>query len=139
MAVQIKESPVIRPSLIKRLDTYRGVLALVAVFIAGTIFSPVNPGTHENVFLRSDVQVNLLRFISEFGILAAGMTFVILSGGIDLSVGSVLALSSMTFTWLLIRAHWPAPAALAAGVAIGAFCGTICGAIISFFKLQPFV
>jgi ribose transport system permease protein len=120
-------------------DPYRGVIALFIVFLAGIWFSPINPDTGENVFLRPDVQVNLFRFIAEFGILAVGMTFVILTGGIDLSVGSVLAFSAMTFTYLLIREQWPATLAVAGGLGIGLGCGILSGLIISRFKLQPFV
>src|SRR6185295_1654332 len=104
------------PSLLRRLDPLRCVFALAIVFTAGIVFSPVNPDTGQNVFLRLDVQINLFRFIAEFGILAAGMTFVILTAGIDLSVGSVLALSAMTFTYLLIKAHWATGPALVGGI-----------------------
>ena len=125
--------------MLRRLDPYRGLLALIVVFGAGMIFSPTNPGTGENVFLRTDVQTALFRRIAEFGILAVGMTFVILTTGIDLSVGSVLALSAMTFTHFLIKAHWSAPVAVAMGVGVGLLCGLVCGAITAWPKLQPFV
>lgn len=128
-----------RRSLLSQLDPYRGLIALVIVFIAGIVFSPINQETGENVFLRSDVQTALFRRIAEFGILAAGMTFVILTGGIDLSVGSVLAFSAMTFTYFLIRQEWSAPLSVIMGVGIGMVCGLLNGAIISWLKLQPFV
>ena len=126
-------------SLLSRLDPYRGLFALIVVFGAGVVFSPTNPDTGENVFLRPDVQMALFRRIAEFGILAAGMTFVILTAGIDLSVGSVLAFSSMTFTYFLIKQDWPAPVCVFVGVAVGLVCGLISGALVSWMKLQPFV
>lgn len=122
-----------------RLDPYRGVFALMVVFAAGAYFSPTNPNTGDNVFLSIQVQTAMFRRLAEFGILAAGMTFVILTAGIDLSVGSVLALSSMTFTHFLIEAEWNPAVSFVMGVAIGTLCGVACGAIISWLDLQPFV
>jgi simple sugar transport system permease protein len=67
------------------------------------------------------------------------MGVVILSGGIDLSVGAVLALSTMVAAWLLQVAHWP-PLAVIALVLLGGACfGGAMGAIIHFFRLQPFI
>lgn len=127
------------PSLFARLDAYRGILALIIVFAAGVYFSPENPNTGENVFLRSDTQTAMFRRVAEFGIVAAGMTFVILTGGIDLSVGSVLALSAMTFTFFLIRLQLSPAAAVTLGIGVGAACGLVSGAITSWLRLQPFV
>ncbi|MEP0845013.1 MAG: ABC transporter permease, partial [Phycisphaerae bacterium] len=98
-------------SVWRRLDSYRGLLALIAVFAAGIVFSPHHQVTGANVFLSPDTQTAMFRRIAEYGILAAGMTFVILTGGIDLAVGSVLAMSAMTFTYCLIRQGMPAAAA----------------------------
>lgn len=72
-------------------------------------------------------------------IIAVGMTFVIISGGIDLSVGSVLALSTMIASSLLEKSHWsPAfviPVVLLAGVGLGLFMGYL----IQTFNLPPFI
>ena len=123
---------------LKFLDPYRGVLALLAVFILGIAASPYDLAGR-NVFLKSDVQWALLRMVAEYGILAAGMTLVILTGGIDLSVGSVLGMSGMVFSHLLIVAEWSAPAALAVGVLAGGAMGAVNGVLISRFGMQPFV
>ena len=72
------------------------------------------------------------------GLGAIGMTFVIVSGGIDLSIGSVIALSSV-MTALLMRSGWPAPAAFAGGVATGAFCGLVNGLLITTLRIVPFI
>ena len=81
----------------------------------------------------------MLRQISVFGILACGMTLVIITGGIDLSVGSVLGFTAVLFSLLTIhwagRPGWPIPAALLAGAA----CGLVSGGLIARFRIQPFI
>jgi len=72
-------------------------------------------------------------------VIAIGMGFVILSGGIDLSVGAVLALSTMIAAWLLQVAHWPPLAVIAIVLLLGAAFGGGMGAIIHYFRLQPFI
>jgi ribose/xylose/arabinose/galactoside ABC-type transport system permease subunit len=67
------------------------------------------------------------------------MSFVILSGGIDLSVGSMLALTTMVSAWLLHVAHWPPLAVIACVLLMGAVFGGAMGALIHYFKLQPFI
>lgn len=69
---------------------------------------------------------------------ALGMTFVIVSGGIDLSVGAVLALASVVTAWAL-REGWPVPLAYAAGIGSGALCGAINGLLIVGLRLVPFI
>jgi len=72
-------------------------------------------------------------------ILAVGMTFVIISGGIDLSVGSVLALSTMMSSYLLEKAHWSPVAVIPAVLLAGAVFGYCMGFIIQTFELPPFI
>jgi len=72
-------------------------------------------------------------------VIAIGMGFVILSGGIDLSVGAVLALSTMIAAWLLQVAHWPPLAVIATVLALGFLFGGGMGAVIHYFRLQPFI
>src|SRR4028119_916653 len=72
---------------------FQAYFGLIAVFILASLLSPTRDGA--NVFLRPDNLLNIVRFASENGIIAVGMTLVILTGGIDLSVGAVLALCSV--------------------------------------------
>jgi len=72
-------------------------------------------------------------------ILASGMTFVIISGGIDLSVGSVLALSTMLSSFLLEKAHWPPLAVIPTVLLMGAVFGYCMGFVIQTFELPPFI
>jgi simple sugar transport system permease protein len=90
-------------------------------------------------FLSLQVVLNLLIDNAFLLVIAVGMSFVILSGGIDLSVGSVLALTTMISAWLLQVAHWPPAAVIAAALVLGALFGAAMGAVIHFFKLQPFI
>ncbi|HMP07339.1 MAG TPA: ABC transporter permease, partial [Lacipirellulaceae bacterium] len=100
-------------------------------------------------FLTFDNGVNVLRQISVRLCLSIGMTLVIISGGIDLSVGSVLALSGAVAAGLLkrglpldalgVRLDWTPWGAVVAGVAIGAACGTANGLAVTRLRLPPFV
>lgn len=94
---------------------------------------------YQNNFLS--FQVFELLFSSEavLGILAVGMTFVILSGGIDLSVGSLLSLSTMIVAMLVANAHWHPLIAMLVALAAGAAGGLINGCLIQFFELPPFL
>ncbi|THV27657.1 ABC transporter permease subunit [Glycomyces paridis] len=72
-------------------------------------------------------------------VIAVGMTFVILSGGIDLSVGSVMAFSTMASAWLTVEAGIAAPLALVLVLAFGTAWGVLIGAVIHHFNVQPFI
>ena len=89
--------------------------------------------------LSTQVIFNLLIDNAFLLVIAIGMTFVIVSGGIDLSVGSVLALSTMIAAWLLHVAHWPPLLVIATVLALGTIFGAGMGALIHYFKLQPFI
>lgn len=107
------------------------VFLLVLMFAAG---AAAYPG-----FLSLQVVYNLLIDNAFLLVIAIGMSFVILSGGIDLSVGSVLALATMIAAWLLNVAHWPPLLVIATVLLLGATFGAAQGALIHYFKLQPFI
>jgi simple sugar transport system permease protein len=87
-----------------------------------------------------DTQIVLNIFVDNAFLLvvAVGETFVILSGGIDLSVGAVVALGSVVAA-VLLRDGWPAAVVLVLVLLIGAVIGATQGAIIHFFEIQPFI
>ena len=89
-------------------------------------------------FLTFNNILNVLRQVSIIGIVAYGMTFVILSGGIDLSVGSVLALSSAITAGVMSSTHSFLLAVLA-GLATGAVMGTFTGFLVSKAKMPSFI
>jgi len=89
-------------------------------------------------FLTSSNQINILRQATINGIVAVGMTLVILTAGIDLSVGSVLALSAVIGADLLKRGI-PVPIAVLAALGVGALAGLVNGIIITRGKIPPFI
>ena len=82
----------------------RALLALALVFAVGLVFHA------DGSFYRWDTHHAMLRQASVHGILACGMTLVIVTAGIDLAVGSVLALAAVLFSLLTIQFGWGAPA-----------------------------
>lgn len=90
-------------------------------------------------FASPRVLLNLLTDNSFLAIMALGMTFVILSGGIDLSVGSVLALSSVLCAVLVEKYGWHPLQAIPVVLIAGAAFGAIMGSLIHVYKLQPFI
>jgi galactofuranose transport system permease protein len=89
-------------------------------------------------FVSGQVVANLFIDNAFLLVLAVGMTFVILSGGIDLSVGSVLALATMV-TASGLQAGWPAPTVIAVVLAMGTVFGLAMGLVIHHFQIQPFI
>jgi len=81
----------------------------------------------------------MLRQASVFGILACGMTVVIISAGIDLAVGSMLALIAVVFSIFCIHWGWSPLVAIPCSLALGAACGSVSGGLIARFKIQPFI
>ena len=129
MSSQVKQQPKnidLKEFLIK----YKSLVGLLVLIIIVTILSPSFLST-KNIF-------NILRQTSVNGIIAAGMTFVILTGGIDLSVGSILAISGAVCASLLASGQNIIIAVLAALI-IGAMVGFLNGFIITKGKLQPFI
>ena len=107
-------------------------IGLALLFILLSILSP-----H---FLTISNILNVLRQVSIIAIVAVGMTYAILTGGIDLSVGSVVALSGVITALLLYKAHSNMYLAMVAGVSAGLFSGFINGSMVaSRIRMPPFV
>jgi rhamnose transport system permease protein len=81
----------------------------------------------------------IVRLGVELGLLALAMTLVIVTGGIDLSVGSLMSLCAVTTGMLWREAGWPLPAAMAAGIATGALGGLLNGGVITRFRQLPLI
>ncbi|MHA6529357.1 galactofuranose ABC transporter, permease protein YjfF [Paenibacillus sp. BAC0078] len=90
-------------------------------------------------FFSLQVLMNLLVDNAFLLITAVGMSFVILSGGIDLSVGSIIALSTMISASLVQQHGWPPAVVIPLVLLMGAAFGSAMGAIIHYFKIQPFI
>ena len=106
------------------------LLALILLFIVITILNPS--------FMEVSNIFNLLRQTSINALIAFGMTFIILTGGIDLSVGSILALSSALMAGMMVAGIDPILAILI-GVILGALMGVVNGILISKGKMAPFI
>ncbi|HJV61100.1 MAG TPA: galactofuranose ABC transporter, permease protein YjfF [Albitalea sp.] len=118
------------------MDTkYLPLAVTVALFLAMGVFGSVAyPG-----FLSLQVLLNLLIDNAFLCIVAVGMTFVILSGGIDLSVGALLALTTMVSAWLVEQRGWSPALVIPLVLAMGAAFGALQGLLIQRFRLQPFI
>ncbi len=106
------------------------VLAFVLLM---TVLSLLSPS-----FLTVSNILNIARQVSINAILAAGMTFVILTAGIDLSVGSVLAYAGAIMAGLLAGGK-PLVVSIGAGLALGALLGLVNGAVVTKGRVQPFI
>jgi ribose transport system permease protein len=104
-----------------------GVMFIIAIIL----------GLARSEFLSVNNIINVLRQSSLIFLLASGLTVVILSEGIDLSVGQVMALSACIIGWLLKSE--PIVVAILAGLAIGAACGLVNGVLIAYIGLPAFV
>ncbi|WP_458109892.1 ribose ABC transporter permease RbsC [Bacillus zhangzhouensis] len=113
--------------IMQKLGPFLGLIVLVA------IVSILNPA-----FLEPLNILNLLRQISINALIAFGMTFVILTGGIDLSVGAILALSSALTAGFIVSGMDPI-LAIIVGCIIGAILGMINGLLITKGKMAPFI
>ncbi|MBR2570766.1 MAG: ABC transporter permease [Clostridia bacterium] len=106
-------------------------LVLLALFVFMT-FASKNFLTYDNLY-------NLARATAVYGIVALAMTFVIVTGGIDLSVGTNLGLASMLFTLLIEEAGWAVPPAIIFAIIACGCIGAINGVLIHDGKLPPFI
>jgi ribose transport system permease protein len=104
---------------------------LVLIIVIGWVTSP-------DLFLTQSNISTVLRLAAPSGVVAVGMTFVIISGGIDLSVGSVIGLSSVWLTTLATQAYGPWVMVLC-GLGVGLAAGLINGILIAYGRMVPFI
>jgi ribose transport system permease protein len=105
--------------------------ALIVVFVFLSIASPV--------FLSADNLYNIGVQTSYTAVIAIGVTLVIITAGIDLSVGSVAALSGVVGVVLMAKAGVPVVLAILGGILVGAACGLVNGLLVSVAGLNPFI
>jgi len=111
----------------------RALVALTFVLLIGFLFNA------NGAFFKLGTHRDALRQASVFGILACGLTLVIISGGIDLAVGSILALVSVSFSLMSIHWGWSPWVALPTSLILGLACGAVSGAVTAGFGIQPFI
>jgi ribose transport system permease protein len=121
----------ISKNALKNPQKYGVVIAFIALLVILAIASPQ--------FLTMNNMMTLLRQASINGLIAFGMTLVIITAGIDLSVGSALALSGALFAGLVVNLHVPVPLALVIALILGLLLGLLSGVLVGKAKLQPFI
>ncbi len=113
------------------LGRWSGGLVLLALWLALTLMTPrfLTPSNLLNVALQSSI----------LAVVALGMTLTIISGGIDLSVGSVVAFTGALTAGLMVRNSWPVGGAILVGLAAGLAMGLLNGALVIYGRLVPFI
>lgn len=111
----------------------RAFLALALVLIIGVMFNA------DGAFFKIGTHRDALRQMSVYGILACGMTLVIISGGIDLAVGSMLALAAVCCAQMAIHWNWTGWLAIPVCLAVGSACGGVSGFVTARLRVQPFI
>jgi rhamnose transport system permease protein len=109
-------------------------MVLLALLFEIAIFSAIA----QNFFTTGNL-LEVIRLSVELGLLALAMTPVIITGGIDLSVGSMMGLCAVVFGSLAIGAHWSITAAVIATLLVGCIGGTLNGALIAEFRIPPLI
>ncbi len=123
----------IDPVLPRKLTLPRGAglwIALVVLIVASSLLSPL--------FLNGTNLLNVLRQVALYGILGVGMTFVILTRGIDLSVGMVVAFSAVLGARLM-QAGYPIPVVMACSLLAGAVFGAFNGLGVAIWRMPAFI
>ncbi|MBE7559713.1 ABC transporter permease [bacterium] len=140
---RVREIPAVQ-RVLRFVERYQSYLGLILIFILGIVVCQINAPTDRdgnpyNPFLTARNQTNVLRQVSINGVLAVGMTGVILAAGIDLSVGAVLALCAVAAADLLRYYQWPVVAVIPAVLLLGFACGLTNGLLVTKARLQPFI
>ena len=111
------------------------ILGILGLLVAVCVFAALASDS-----FRSGYNVeNLIRRTALFGVISIGVAFVIVTGGIDLSIGSVICLVGCGLPWLLTVQHWSLPAALLAVAVVSISIGLAHGLLITRLRLQPFI
>jgi ribose transport system permease protein len=129
--------PTRRAAVVDTLFRFQSLFGLVLVLVAAVVFSPSHDG--DLVFLSSENLFKVVRAIAEIGIIAIGMTFVILIGGIDLSVGAVLGLAAVGSAVLLVNDGFGVLPAVLVVLAAGLVFGLLQGVASAVFGIQAFI
>lgn len=117
-----------------RSDTIQRLLAFSALIIIFVGFSFASP-----YFFTFDNIIGILIATAVNGLLAIGITFIIITGGIDLSVGTVMTLSAVMCGVFVTYWNLPIPLGILAGILTGGLAGFVNGLMISKFKIPPFI
>src|SRR5437867_10415388 len=123
-----------RRTTLMRSDAVQRFLAFAALIVIVIVFSLLSPN-----FLQFDNVVGILIATTVNGILALGVTFVIISGSIDLSVGTVMTLSAVMTAVFITVWQLPVPVGIVAGIATGGLAGLVNGVLVARLKIPSFI
>jgi ribose transport system permease protein len=126
------------PAAVPRERGFRPDLRLLILFGVLVVLCFVGYLTGPDTFLSESNISTMLRLAAAIGVVSVGMTFVIISGGIDLSVGSMVALASVWMTTLATQSYGPFVMVICA-LAVGLGAGLINGVLVAYGKLVPFI
>jgi ribose transport system permease protein len=127
-AITTKKQIQIKYDVLQQMLAFASLIALVLVFTLSS----------EN-FFQFDNIIGILLSTAVIGVLALGSTFVIITGGIDLAVGTVMTFSSVMTGVIITFWGLPIPFGILGGVLTGALCGTISGLAVAKMKIPPFI
>jgi len=116
-------------------SSYTSMIITIGIFLSLVV---IGSCVYDNFFSAQNL-VNLLIDNSFLIIVALGETLVIISGGIDLSVGSIIAFVSMLVAYLLTTLHWNPFLVICLVLLVGGFVGLMHGILITYFNVQPFI
>ena len=117
-----------------RSDAMQRLMAFAALIVLFVLFSIASPN-----FFQFDNIVGILLATAVNGVLALGVTFVIITSGIDLSVGTVMTFSAVMTGKFITDWGLPVPLGIVGGILAGGLCGLISGTFIARMKIPPFI
>jgi len=127
-------STLARSLAVFRSDAIQRLLAFGALIVLIIVFSVASPN-----FLQFNNIIGILLATAINGVLALGVTFVIISGGIDLSIGTVMTLSAVITGVLITNMDLPVPVGIVGGILTGGLAGVANGILIARFHIPPFI
>lgn len=133
----ITESQKNPPNLISKLikmTAHQRVLAFASLVVLLVFFSITSPN-----FMQTSNMLAILQATSVNGVLAVAATLVIISGGIDLSVGTLMTFTAVVSGILLTNMNLPLPVGVLGAILAGAFCGFCSGSFVAKMKIPPFI
>ena len=127
-------TPVLKKTTLFRSDAMQRVMAFAALILLFLVFSLASPN-----FFKFDNIVGILLATAVNGVLALGVTFVIITAGIDLSVGTMMTFSAVMAGVFITFWGLPIPLGILGGIVAGGFAGFMNGVIIAKMKIPPFI
>jgi ribose transport system permease protein len=128
------QSAIKQPSSLFKSDAVQRLLAFSALIVLVVVFTLLSPN-----FLQPNNLISILVATSVVGVLAIGVTFVIITAGIDLSIGTVMTLSAVMTGKLVTDIGLPLPIGILGAVVTGGLMGLISGTLVARFKIPPFI